>query len=289
MTTMRDDGSRSEWYGMSADQVWAVYAARTRRIRAGHIAILLMVAVVYYVLMASMESAGLFYLTIVMFVIVTWLITVSCRRCLARAFAALAPIVVQDCDVDKYRAVLDRYAQHDRFNRSADRLAIEYARCDYLDDEPRRAVDRLGALQVSGDGNLRVMMLNIGAIACHMMGDYRRRDIAVEQLRGIVSRRRAGSAERMMLEGLLHDMGIWFRPASSWTRADADYIARRMEEEPSHHGRVGWQIQLAEYKVLHGDAEHARTLLEDPTLRPMVPRSLHEGDRVWQLMMGRQR
>lgn len=151
--------------------------------------------------------------------------------------------------------------------------AVYLAFCDMSDDEPGLALERLHGLTFDKRSAHWMQVYDIQAICFHRLGDVARRDAAVQALASFGSQFRADSAYAREIDELLRSFSLRFGGSDRWTADDADYMRDRLAAAPNHLRRVEWQLFLAEYELVHGDAAHAAALLDERTLAPMTRRA----------------
>lgn len=279
---------RSPWFDMDAGQVWNRYSAQTRAIRIAHCGVIIVLAIGALGMLFLGRPWGV-WPALALILVGGICVIMSNRRRLGRRFDTLVTILLQDCDVSKYRTLLTQVQRHDTLGKDAKRLGIERARCDYYDDDPRKAIDELTSLNITTTDarNLRIMAANIAANVYHALGLVSQCADQVAELRRLASDAKVGSSERAALDGVLADMAVLFVPATAWNEETSAYIVNRLSNERTHCGRCTWQLALAEYEALQGNLSKARALLDDPGLKPMTPRSEHESERINRLLVER--
>lgn len=195
------------------------------------------------------------------------------RMRIARLFLGLMGIVMDDCDVARYRLVLDVLESRDRLGRSARAIEVERAYCDYLESRAASALERLENVDFGRrDRSRRYRVMQIEFASCLDTGDYERARSVLGSMGALAAGFRKGSRNRRVADEQIVDFTLMLRPPVERVAADADVMRDRVAHAGSHCRRVSWQLMLAEYELLHGSRESALRLLGDPGLEPMAPR-----------------
>ena len=189
-----------------------------------------------------------------------------------KLFTGLSEVVSQDCDPARYRAALDALAERDRFGRSANTIAIELAYCDYLELDSAGALRRLESVTFKRASNpwwFRAMQVEFMA---RLDMATRGRSGTLDRLSSFRKNFKEGTRDR----GFADEQPAGLRPAASTPAerdaADAARMHERMMLATCHQQRANWQLYLAEYELLHGSADEAARLANDPALEPLTPR-----------------
>lgn len=280
LNAVRDRGTDapSRWSGTDAKETYSQYLSGLLPYRVVTIAAIIGVAVVYYVLPTNWPLPWVLQLAValVALLVIDRLFTMRSDR----ASADLVKVVTQDCDTKKYREILDMLGHRDALRLSRNILAVEYARCDYLDGKDESALNRLDAIKGKHlPRNLRLLILNLRANAYAALGRSKECGDTLVELE-VLGSSLSNHGHRKSVDDLIENMGIQLKETGKMTGDDAGVILEKLEQEPTHAGRVSFQLTLARYLISNGQGDAARTLLEDKALTPMVPASERTRDKL---------
>lgn len=259
----------SAYAQMSAHEAFLLYRSRYRMLQAGYITLIVLCGIAAIAALGAHElPAYLFCLLLIGVLFVLFNVVMSGR------FRELQGILYNDCDVEKYRQVMERFAAQWKRRSTQATVALELAFCAFGADDAAAALEALSRL----DGKRRVAIqqvraLNIRAFCCDDLGDSAGRDAAVSELRvlaagGLRSKKLATEVSR-----LLRALDIAFMDHQAWSPDDAAFMRDGLAAAQLHFNRVGWCLRLAEYELLHGDAARARAYLDENLLEPLTPRA----------------
>ena len=257
----------SRYRDMTAEEAFSSYASWYRKIRMGFLvsAAALGIGALYALARDMHALCQLLILGIVA-------IGIAQMRVTPKGFNSLLQILQEDCDIAKFRRVMELFQARWRRPQVQQMTAVYLALCDMSDDEPSRALERLRGLTFDKRSARWMQVYDIQAICFHQLGDTMRRDAAVQALASFGSRFRAGSAYAREIDELLRSFSLSFGGSERWTPDDADYMRDCLAAAPNHMRRAEWQLFLAEYELVHGDVARAVALLDERTLAPMTRR-----------------
>lgn len=259
---------RSAYWGLDAQGTVAAYLKRLRSISVQLIAVLLANLVV--MLWAVRLERYVLYLVALALTLVAAFVT---RLRKVKLFTGLSEVVSQDCDPARYRAALDALAERDRFGRSANTIAIELAYCDYLELDSAGALRRLESVGFKRKDNIRrFRAMQIEFLSRIDVGDLEGARDALSRLSAFRKNFKEGSRNRASADLQVADYAVLVRPPAERDAADAARMRERMALADCHQQRANWQLYLAEYELLHGSADEAARLANDPALEPFTPR-----------------
>lgn len=259
---------RSAYWGLDAQGTVAAYLKRLRSISVQLIAVLLANLVV--MLWAVRLERYVLYLVALALTLVAAFVT---RLRKVKLFTGLSEVVSQDCDPARYRAALDALAERDRFGRSANTIAIELAYCDYLELDSAGALRRLESVGFKRKDNIRrFRAMQIEFLSRIDVGDLEGARDALSRLSAFRKNFKEGSRNRASADLQVADYAVLVRPPAERDAADAARMRERMALADCHQQRANWQLYLAEYELLHGSADEAARLANDPALEPLTPR-----------------
>lgn len=259
----------SAYAQMSAHEAFLLYRSRYRMLQAGYITLIVLCGIAAIAALGAHELAAyLFCLLLIGVLFVLFNVVMSGR------FRELQGILYNDCDVEKYRQVMERFGAQWKRRSTQATVALELAFCAFEAGDAAAALEALSRL----DGKRRVAIqqvraLNIRAFCCDDLGDSAGRDAAVSELRtlaagGLRSKKLATEVSR-----LLRALDIAFMDHQAWSPDDAAFMRDGLAAAQLHVNRVGWCLRLAEYESLHGDAARARAYLDENLLEPLTPRA----------------
>lgn len=262
---------RPGYHGLPADECVRRYWGRLGRAKALLLLVLLAVlALLAWVVLSDAVAFGPTLLAEAGLLLAALTAHTAFQLYCARLLGELTNILIQDCDPPKYRAVMGELLRRDRFHRSQSTCKLECAAADYYDARPARALGLLGELAFKNPGHPRwARAYNLQALCCSALGDTAGRDAAVEALTRFRLRYKQGSPGRRMLDDLLADMALWFKPHEAWDEADGAHIAARLGAAPDRLSHLCWQLNAAEYALLHGQRAKARQLLAHAQAGPL--------------------
>lgn len=258
----------SAYWGMAAQETVAAYLKRLRAVRVQSIALIIanLVATIWFVEAGNLLLYGIG-------LVLVFVIALVARVRMGMLFINLGEVVSQDCDPARYRAVLDVLAERDRFDRSANTIAIERAYCDYLELDSAGALRRLGTVTFKRKDNLRwFRALQIEFLSRVDLGDIEGARDTLARLSAFRQNFKQGSRNRASADMQVADYAVLVRPPVERDAADAARMRERMMLADCHQQRANWQLYLAEYELVHGSPEEAARLAGDPTLNPLTPR-----------------
>lgn len=260
---------RSEFADRSADEVADGYLAWFRRTRALYVAAAVVLGVVAIAGLLAFDSWPTYLVGLAAVVGLAMLIRLQVNR----RFAALAAILNTDCDVEKWRRVVERVREHGLRHRRSRALCDVYlstADCEGL--RYRDALDRLAGVDPGRSLVLGLGVLQNRAVCARELGDEVACDESVAALRLLVGRRRPGSKARSLAEAQLADLVVRLKAPEAWDGADEAHAHTRHAAAASHRELVTWSLALAARCLAAGDVAGARALLDERVLAPMTPR-----------------
>ena len=261
---------RSQFFGRDAQEVAQTYLTWYRR--------LLLRSVVAVIAVGIAAIASLYYLDNLLLYFVGLgaivCLGVSCRLRVNKEFRALAGIINTDCDVAKWRYVIEQIRKRATRRRRSRALCDCYlALADLEDARPADALRRMAGLEFGRNSILNVMLYQNRAVCAHCLGDDATCDASLAALRELTDRYRNGSKRRALAERQLADLTLSLKPCSSWDAADAARAAERREAAESHRESVSWTLLLAEHELESGRPAAALELLDEKNLAPLTPRA----------------
>lgn len=274
---MAETIARSRFAEKDAEEVARAYLSWYRRLRVG--------CVVAAVVIGAGTLAGIFALNswtlylLGLFVLIC--IGVFVRRRVSREFQTLVDIINVDCDVEKWRGVIERIREHDlRRRRSRELCECYLALADLEELRPADALARMDGLNFGRRSIMNVMLFQNRAVCANELGDDALRDASLAALRELTASYRSGSKRRALAERQLADVELSFKPREAWGAADEERARERCEAASSHRESVSWALLLAERALVMGDAAAARELLDESVLAPMTPRASQRRDNL---------
>lgn len=259
----------SAYAQMSADEAFLLYRSRYRMLRAGYIALIVLLGIGAIAAVGAHDFVVyLFMLLLIGVSFVLFMLVMNGR------FRELQGILYNDCDIEKYRQVMERFAAQWKRRSTQATVALELAFCAFEADDATAALEVLSHLDGKHRAAIqRVRALNVRALCCNDLGDIAGRDAAVSELRalaagGFRSKKLAGEVSR-----LVRALDIAFIDHRAWTSDDAAFMRDGLATAQLHFNRVDWYLRLAEYELLHGDAARARAYLDENLLEPLTPRA----------------
>ena len=272
---------QSVFADMTAEEALAHHKKTLLALRVQHIAMVLVLGAM--ALFAVEKGAPVLYLFGLAGIIATFLLFFYR---LTQAVSQFQDILWQDADVAKYRAALEAYADVAKYraaleayygqtkNRSTrNMLELELAFCDYFDGLDDAALERLARLTFKGrKSTQRLRSLNLQVLLYNAQNDTVRRDEALDRIRTMAARYRAGSKLAATATNLVRDLELRCRPVEQWSEEDARYIREQMGLADKNLNRIGLRLRLDAYELAHGRlAEVARDLAALGE-EPIVPR-----------------
>lgn len=270
LRAVRDRGRDmpSRWHDMDAMEVYRRYLSELLPYQVITVAALIAVIVIYYMLPSDgmVPWIGQLVIAFLLLLAIDRLFTMRTRK----ASAGLTEVVTQDCDTGKYREILGFLDRRDALHVSSKSLAMEYARCDYMDGKPEAALKRLDAIKGKHlPLPIRVLSLNMRANACASLGRVKECEDALADLQ-VLGNGVRGQGFRKVISGFVESMEIRLKDPGDMTDDDAAALLKKLENEPSHVWRVSLQLMLARYLMANGHADDARLLVNDEGLEPMT-------------------
>ena len=264
------NGGRSRFAEKSAEEVARTYLSWYRRLRACCVAVVLVVGVATIASLFVLDNLVLYLLGLaIMIGVGVWV-----RWRVTREFQTLVDILNVDCDVEKWRGVIERIREHDARRRRSRMLCDCYlALADLEGLRPADALARMDGLDFGRRSVLNVMLLQNRTVCASELGDASTRDASLSALRELVAGYRAGSKNRVLAERQLAYLELSLKPREAWGPSDERLARERLEAAPSHRERVSWSLLLAEHELLAGSAPAALALLDERPLAPMTPRA----------------
>lgn len=260
--------NRSEFADRGAEEVFSAYWRWYLRLRVLYV--VLAVALGAFAIVGALNWQWVQYLAGLLGIVAVALFQ---QRQINQRFVGLTAIINTDCDVEKWRAVIERIQARSRRRRSRNLCACYLSTADCEEERYADAAARLEGVRFPRRSPLGLMVHQNRAVCAHELGDVAARDAAVAAMEGMRDRLKPGSAKRLLVEGQLRDLALSFKPHESWDDADAAHMRERLESVPTHRERVAWALKCAEYELLHGSTNEARSLLDERALEPMTPRS----------------
>lgn len=261
---------RPQFFGRDAQEVAQTYLTWYRR--------LLLRSVVAVIAVGIAAIASLYYLDNLLLYFVGLgaivCLGVSCRLRVNKEFRALIGIINTDCDVAKWRYVIEQIRKRATWRRRSRALCDCYlALADLEDARPADALRRMAGLEFGRNSILNVMLYQNRAVCAHCLGDDAACDASLAAMRELTDRYRNGSKRRALAERQLADLTLSLKPRSSLDAADAARAAERREAAESHRESVSWTLLLAEHELESGHPAGALELLDEKNLAPLTPRA----------------
>lgn len=261
--------ARSEYAGQSADEVAGTYLAWFRRIRALFVAAAVVLGIAAIASLLVLDGWPLYFAFFVLMVGLAVLI----RLLVNRRFATLVAILNTDCDVEKWRRVVERVREYSVRRRSSRALCDVYlSTADCEEMRYRDALDRLAWVDPRRSLVLGLGVFQNRAVCARELGNDAACDEAVAALRALVGRQRPGSKARSLAETQLADLVLRLKAPEAWDEADEAHARARRSAASSHRELVTWSLALAARRLAAGDHVEARSLLDERALAPMTPR-----------------
>lgn len=255
--------------GLSAQETIATYFKRLHSIKAQSTVLLLanLLALIAFI------DSGHWALYCVCLVCIPAIAIINRIR-IGKLFQGLTAIVSQDCDVARYRAVMDALSARDRFGRSANTIAIELAYCDYLEFDSRAALARLETVSFKRPENFGwYRKLQVEFLSRLDLDDIDGARMTLDRLTAFRQNFKEGTPNRAAVDAQIADFAVMLRPPSERDAGDAARMRERVALAMGHQQRANWQVYLAEYELLHGSLDEAERLASDPALDPLTPRT----------------
>ena len=264
------NGGRSRFAEKSAEEVARTYLSWYRRLRACCVAVVLVVGVATIASLFVLDNLVLYLLGLaIMIGIGVWV-----RWRVTREFQTLVDILNVDCDVEKWRGVIERIREHDARRRRSRMLCDCYlALADLEGLRPADALARMDGLDFGRRSVLNVMLLQNRTVCANELGDVAVRDVSLAALRELAASFKPGSKKRVLAEQQLGGLELSLKPREAWDAVDEQLARERCEAAPSHRERVSWTLLLAERALVRGDTTAAQELLGEKDLVPMTPRT----------------
>lgn len=270
---VRNTPVRSEFYGQSAQEVFDAYWAWLRPTRARYVGAAVAVGAAAVLALWLADSWALYVMGLAAVVA----IAVACQAVVNRRFAALTAILSTDCDVEKWRGVLERILDHGgvRRRRTRELYAIYVSIADCEEMRYEDALARLADVRVPRRGALALMFHQARAVYARELGDEETCAADVASVRELCDGLRRGSAQRRTAERTLCDLELGLKDPAAWDERDEALARERLAAPQTHRERVAWALRLAAFELVRGRDDEARALLEDGSLEPMTPRMRH--------------
>ena len=264
----------SGFEGQTAQEVFDGYARWFRRLRV--VNTLLALAIGAGAIACALWDVWLGYLAFFLLLIVEWFIQ-NARVTLR--FQGVQKILTEDCDVYKYRSVMELFAQRWHRKSTQSVVHLELAACEHELDNPRGVLEHLSHVQLRRRSIRWIRAYNLQAFALNDLGDVSARDAALGQLAG-----RAASLRNKRLKeetlAVLRAMRLRFEPHEQWGADDAAFMRDQLAVAVAHSSRVSWSLMLAEYELMAGRSQIAQGLLSDEMLTPLTPRAARLRDEL---------
>ena len=259
---------QSVFADMTAEEALAHHKKTLLALRVQHIAMVLVLGAM--TLFAVEKGAPVLYLFGLAGIIASFLLFFYR---LTQAVSQFQDILWQDADVAKYRAALEAYYGQTKNRSTRNMLELELAFCDYFDGLDDAALERLARLTFKGrKSTQRLRSLNLQVLLYNAQNDTVRRDEALDRIRAMAARYRAGSKLAATATNLVRDLELRCRPVEQWDEEDACYIREQMGLADKNLNRIGLRLRLDAYELAHGRlAEVARDLAALGE-EPIVPR-----------------
>ncbi|MDY2777525.1 MAG: hypothetical protein SOU51_04030 [Collinsella sp.] len=259
----------SAYWGLDAQASAAAYMKRLHAIKGKMIGLIVSIGA----LGVAAAGNGIFVLWFGCLVAIG-ILAMRSRARIGSLFLGLMGIVSDDCDVGRYRQVMEILRQRDRLGRSAQVIQVELAYCDYLELSPSSALERLEGISFRRKNNpgWYYRSLQVEFLSLLDLGDRAAARDAMERLSTFKDSLGKGSRNRALAEAQLVDFALILRTPAERDEGDARYMRDAMLRSEDHQRRVRWQLLLAEYEMLHGSRDEARRLAGDPSLLPLTPR-----------------
>lgn len=211
---------QSVFADMTAEEALAHHKKTLLALRVQHIAMVLVLGAM--ALFAVEKGAPVLYLFGLAGIIATFLLFFYR---LTQAVSQFQDILWQDADVAKYRAALEAYYGQTKNRSTRNMLELELAFCDYFDGLDDAALERLARLTFKGrKSTQRLRSLNLQVLLYNAQNDTVRRDEALDRIRAMAARYRAGSKLAATATNLVRDLELRCRPVEQWSEEDARYI-----------------------------------------------------------------
>lgn len=261
--------SASAYVQMSADEAFLMYRSRFRMLYAGYVTLIVLLGIgAIAALDAHDMPAYLFMLLLIGVLFVLFNLVMNTR------FRELQEILYNDCDVEKYRKVMERFAAQWKRRSTQATVALELAFCAFAADDVAGALDELARM---GDKRRpmvqQIRVLNVSVLCCNDLGDIAGRDAAMAELRALAAGGIRVKKLAREVAQLLRALDIACMDHQAWSADDAAFMREELAGARLHFNRVDWYLRLAEYELLHGDSARARAYLDEGLLEPLTPRA----------------
>lgn len=267
---------RSEFYGQSAQEVFDTYWGWLRRMRILYGGAVVLVGAGAIAALWLADSWALYAVGLVAVIAVA----TGFQLVVNRRFATLLAILNTDCDVEKWRGVIELIHDHGgarrRRTRDLYRIYLSIADCEemrYAD-----ALARLDDVRVPKRGPLALMYHQARAVYAHELGDMEAAAQGARTVRALCEGMSPGSKGRAVAERALAELELGLKDAAAWDASDEALARTRLAGPLTHREHVAWTLLLAGRELACGRAGEARALLDDASLEPMTPRSRHRHD-----------
>lgn len=117
---------------------------------------------------------------------------------------------------------------------------------------------------------------NVEALCRNEVGDFNGRNVCLQKLEQYRVSFQKAAKNRKIMDDLLLDLNVIFKPAGQWDAADAVRIRERVTLADNRLDQSRWMVREAVYELLHGNREKAYDLLAEAERGPLTP-----GTRMW--------
>lgn len=266
-------GKYSEYYNKAPEQIAAEHMAKGRRRKA--VFLLEQAALIGLIILFMMgsSSGALFYILILASV------ALDIRYAMkgGKHFQNLSEILLADCDPVKYRRVMEIFLADKRNRRARSTLLLECALAEFHEDRPADALRHLQEVTYKSPKNPRwIRKYNVEALCRNAVGDFDGRNVCLQKLEQYRVSFQKAEKNRKIMDDLLLDLKVIFKPAGQWGAADAVWIRDRVTLADNRLDQSRWMVREAVYELLHGNREKAYDLLAENERGPLTP-----GTRMW--------
>lgn len=266
-----NDLRASEYVGLTCEETLSAYRRRLRGNKAAAIAGVLAFLAGNMVAIFVLDS--LFWYLVSLAGIVACAIWYGGRA--SKLFLGLADIAYLDCDPARYRYVLEHSGGRFEGKQSRSLRQLELAYCDYLQNEPMVALERLQRVWFSKPSNpLWFRAMQVEAYSRMAVRDAEGLQQTFARMQTYIEGMRPATRSRALCEDALAAMKLQATPVESWGVYELGRAQDHLVRSSRHIEYAGWYLRIASYGAANGMGDKARALLRAPGLEPLVP--VHE-------------
>lgn len=263
----------SQYANLTADEIVRTHVSELMRARV--ITVLIVLAcgagafASMFTLLGVAQVVGYLVFMALMFTVPFMFIT----RYMNKHFFGLRSILLQDCDAEKYCAVIEGIVPRGWLNGKRRPVFIcEFAMARYYLGEFEQALELLSRMHVRSRKSvlhLQAAQIDIASRCC--LGDRPGAAASYRQALTWLADVRRNEKNQQLLADIQETMEFTLSDPAAWGDSELAAIEQRVARAETRAEWAAWLLRRAKWELVHGDASAARATLEPLAEGPLVP------------------